>query len=167
MASTARSHARAFSNDVGECHGKRVGIRFPDLYPSTHFLPHPRSKGGPGQSRGRQAGSPRPRRQRGRTLSDLRVCRSGQSGRLRLRHPSVMRFSRRGSGVSRPKVYAPRRGYRRGDRCPRGVPASSCELAIEAMPTLFLPRKGRYGLHDYEKTFCADIKGGKGACRSS
>ena len=34
------------------------------------------------------------------------------------------------------------------------------ELAIEAMPTLLLPRKGRYGLHDYEKVFCADIKGG-------
>ena len=34
------------------------------------------------------------------------------------------------------------------------------QLAIEAMPTLLLPRKGRYGLHDYEKTFCADIRGG-------
>jgi phenol 2-monooxygenase (NADPH) len=34
------------------------------------------------------------------------------------------------------------------------------ELAIEAMPTLLLPRKGRYGLHDYEKMFCADIKDG-------
>jgi phenol 2-monooxygenase (NADPH) len=34
------------------------------------------------------------------------------------------------------------------------------ELAIEAMPGLLLPRKGRYGLRDYEKMFCADIKGG-------
>jgi phenol 2-monooxygenase len=34
------------------------------------------------------------------------------------------------------------------------------ELAIEAMPTLLLPRKGRYGLYDYEKMFCADITGG-------
>jgi phenol 2-monooxygenase (NADPH) len=33
------------------------------------------------------------------------------------------------------------------------------ELAIEAMPALLLPQKGRYGLHDYEKMFC--IKGGK------
>ncbi len=32
------------------------------------------------------------------------------------------------------------------------------ELAIEAMPALLLPRKGRYGLGDYEKLFCADIK---------
>ena len=34
------------------------------------------------------------------------------------------------------------------------------ELAIEAMPALLLPRKGRYGLLDYEKMFCADLKGG-------
>jgi phenol 2-monooxygenase len=34
------------------------------------------------------------------------------------------------------------------------------DLAVEAMPALLLPRKGRYGLHDYEKMFCADRKGG-------
>jgi phenol 2-monooxygenase len=34
------------------------------------------------------------------------------------------------------------------------------ELAIEAMPRLLLPPKGRYGLYDYEKMFCPDIKGG-------
>jgi phenol 2-monooxygenase len=34
------------------------------------------------------------------------------------------------------------------------------ELAIEAMPALLLPRKGRYGLRDYEKMFCADVTGG-------
>jgi phenol 2-monooxygenase (NADPH) len=34
------------------------------------------------------------------------------------------------------------------------------ELAIESMPALLLPRKGRFGLHDYEKMFCADGKGG-------
>ena len=33
------------------------------------------------------------------------------------------------------------------------------ELAIEAMPPFLLPRKGRYGLRDYEKMFCADLKG--------
>ena len=32
-------------------------------------------------------------------------------------------------------------------------------LAIEAMPPLLLPRKGRYGLCDYEKMFCADLTG--------
>src|SRR5262249_27065244 len=30
------------------------------------------------------------------------------------------------------------------------------ELAIAAMPALLLPPKGRYGLRDYEKMFCAD-----------
>jgi phenol 2-monooxygenase (NADPH) len=34
------------------------------------------------------------------------------------------------------------------------------DLAIEAMPALLLPRKGRYGLLDYEKIFCADVKSG-------
>jgi phenol 2-monooxygenase (NADPH) len=32
------------------------------------------------------------------------------------------------------------------------------ELAIEAMPALLLPRKGRYALRDYEKMFCPDLK---------
>ena len=34
-------------------------------------------------------------------------------------------------------------------------------LAIEAMPPMLLPRKGRYGLIDYEKMFCPDLKGGE------
>jgi phenol 2-monooxygenase (NADPH) len=32
------------------------------------------------------------------------------------------------------------------------------ELAIEAMPALLRPKKGRYGLYDYEKMFCPNIK---------
>jgi phenol 2-monooxygenase len=32
------------------------------------------------------------------------------------------------------------------------------ELAIERMPQLLLPAKGRYGLRDYEKIYCADPK---------
>jgi phenol 2-monooxygenase len=35
-----------------------------------------------------------------------------------------------------------------------------CDLAVEAMPSLLLPRKGRYGLCDYEKMFCPDLKSG-------
>jgi len=35
------------------------------------------------------------------------------------------------------------------------------ELDIAAMPALLLPRKGRFGLIDYEKMFCADRKGGR------
>jgi len=34
------------------------------------------------------------------------------------------------------------------------------ELAIETMPAFLLPQKGRYGLYDYEKMFCPDLKGG-------
>ena len=33
------------------------------------------------------------------------------------------------------------------------------ELAIEALPTFLLPRKGRYGLRDYQKMYCADLRG--------
>ena len=33
------------------------------------------------------------------------------------------------------------------------------ELAVEAMPSFLLPRKGRYGLCDYEKMFCPDLRG--------
>jgi 2-polyprenyl-6-methoxyphenol hydroxylase-like FAD-dependent oxidoreductase len=35
------------------------------------------------------------------------------------------------------------------------------ELALEKAPPLLLPRKGRYGLTDYEKMFCPDLKGGQ------
>ncbi|MFS8153623.1 FAD-binding monooxygenase [Vreelandella titanicae] len=32
------------------------------------------------------------------------------------------------------------------------------ELSLDAFPQLLWPRKGRYGLHDYEKVFCPDLK---------
>jgi phenol 2-monooxygenase len=35
------------------------------------------------------------------------------------------------------------------------------DLAVEAMPPLLLPRKGRHGLIDYEKMFCPDLKSGE------
>jgi phenol 2-monooxygenase (NADPH) len=35
------------------------------------------------------------------------------------------------------------------------------DLAIEAMPAFLLPRKGRYGLCDYEKMFCPDLRNGQ------
>ncbi len=35
------------------------------------------------------------------------------------------------------------------------------ELALESMPALLLPRKGRLGLRDYEKVFCPDSKNGR------
>ena len=36
-------------------------------------------------------------------------------------------------------------------------------LALETMPSFLLPRKGRYGLWDYEKIFCPDLKSGQDA----
>ena len=33
------------------------------------------------------------------------------------------------------------------------------DLDLRAMPDFLLPRKGRYGLRDYEKIFCPDLKG--------
>jgi phenol 2-monooxygenase len=33
-------------------------------------------------------------------------------------------------------------------------------LSMDELPGLLWPRKGRFGLHDYEKAFCADPKGG-------
>ena len=35
------------------------------------------------------------------------------------------------------------------------------ELAVESMSDYLMPRKGRYGLKDYEKVFCADPKNGQ------
>jgi phenol 2-monooxygenase len=34
------------------------------------------------------------------------------------------------------------------------------DLKLEAMPHFLLPEKGRYGLRDYEKMFCPDLKSG-------
>jgi phenol 2-monooxygenase len=35
------------------------------------------------------------------------------------------------------------------------------DLALETMPSLLLPKKGRLGLVDYEKMFCPDLKSGR------
>ena len=34
------------------------------------------------------------------------------------------------------------------------------DITVDALPALLLPRKGRFGLVDYEKVFCADLKTG-------
>jgi phenol 2-monooxygenase len=34
------------------------------------------------------------------------------------------------------------------------------ELKVDALPSMLLPRKGRFGLIDYEKAFCPDLKNG-------
>jgi phenol 2-monooxygenase (NADPH) len=40
------------------------------------------------------------------------------------------------------------------------VQQSHRDLAVGALPPLLLPRKGRFGLVDYEKVFCPDLKAG-------
>jgi phenol 2-monooxygenase len=62
---------------------------------------------------------------------------------------------------------SPLRRYTQADADIDGVidlrvvfPQDHRTLAIETMPGLLLPRKGRYGLHDYEKMFCPDLGGG-------
>jgi len=35
------------------------------------------------------------------------------------------------------------------------------ELSLDAFPAMLWPRKGNYGLRDYEKVFCPDLKNGK------
>jgi phenol 2-monooxygenase len=60
----------------------------------------------------------------------------------------VRRFTPAGADID--SVIDVRAAFQQGHR----------ELAIEAMPSFLLPRKGRYGLRDYEKMFCADLKGG-------
>lgn len=62
---------------------------------------------------------------------------------------------------------SPVRKYTRAGQDPDAVfdlraifPQSHRELAIESMPALLLPQKGRHGLRDYEKVFCPDLKDG-------
>ena len=111
--------------------------------------------------RGRQAGPSRSRRQSGRPLAHLRLCRSGGSRRAQLRLSAacaiflpkqqaspVRKYTSPGEDID--SVIDVRAIFQQGHR----------ELAIEAMPALLLPRKGRYGLCDYEKMFCADLRSG-------
>ena len=60
----------------------------------------------------------------------------------------VRRYTRPGQDVD--AVFDLRAVFQQGHR----------ELALESMPALLLPRKGRYGLRDYEKVFCPDLKNG-------
>jgi phenol 2-monooxygenase len=61
----------------------------------------------------------------------------------------LRRFTPEGADID--SVIDPRAVFQQGHR----------ELAVEGMPSLLLPPKGRYGLRDYEKIFCPDLSGGK------
>jgi 2-polyprenyl-6-methoxyphenol hydroxylase-like FAD-dependent oxidoreductase len=58
----------------------------------------------------------------------------------------VIRFTQSGADID--SVIDLRAIFQQGHR----------ELAIDEMPALLLPRKGRFGLRDYEKMFCPDLK---------
>lgn len=60
----------------------------------------------------------------------------------------VRRFTRPGDDID--SVFDVRAIFQQGHR----------DVALEAMPDLLLPPKGRLGLRDYEKMFCPDLKEG-------
>jgi phenol 2-monooxygenase len=60
----------------------------------------------------------------------------------------VRRFTRSGEDID--SVIDVRAVFQQGFR----------DLAFQRMPCLLRPHKGRYGLCDYEKVFCADLKSG-------
>jgi hypothetical protein len=61
-------------------------------------------------------------------------------------HSPVRRYTPKGADID--SVIDVRAVFQQGHR----------ELAIEAMPSFLMPAKGRYGLRDYEKMFCPDLK---------
>jgi phenol 2-monooxygenase len=63
-------------------------------------------------------------------------------------HSPIRKYTRRGADID--AVIDVRAVFQQAHR----------DLAIEAMPALLLPRKGRFSLRDYEKMFCADRKSG-------
>ncbi|WP_441235820.1 FAD-binding monooxygenase [Bradyrhizobium sp. 930_D9_N1_4] len=66
------------------------------------------------------------------------------------------------AGESPIRRYTPRQGDIDGVIDLRAIfQQDHRELAIEAMPPVLLPSKGRYGLYDYEKMFCPDLKSGQ------
>ena len=60
----------------------------------------------------------------------------------------MRRFTPEGADVD--SVIDVRAVYQQGHR----------DLKVDELPSLLLPRKGRFGLIDYEKAFCPDLKNG-------
>jgi Phenol hydroxylase, C-terminal dimerisation domain len=52
--------------------------------------------------------------------------------------------------------FTPAGAYRRRDRRSCRLPGGHRDLAVGGMPSVLLPRKGRFRLIDYEKMFCPD-----------
>ncbi len=116
--------------------------------PDRHALPL-----GAGDPAGRrQADAARPRRPRRRGLAGLRLRRpraSSRAGALCEFLGSVIRrFTP--AGADPDAVIDLRAVFQQGHR----------ELAVDELPPVLLPRKGRFGLIDYEKAFCPDPAAG-------
>ena len=85
-------------------------------------------------------------------VDDHRDARAGIAALCRFLADSpdspVRKYTRPGEDID--AVFDLRAVFQQGHR----------ELAIESLPGLLLPRKGRYGLRDYEKVFAPDLKEG-------
>ena len=107
--------------------------------------------------RRRQAGAARSRRPRRWRLAALRVRRCERASGC-ARSPTFLAQSPRlaRSAASRPtgadidSVIDVRAVFQQGHR----------DLKVEELPSMLLPRKGRFGLIDYEKAFAPDLKNG-------
>ena len=128
-------------------HRGRRSSTWPRAFPSASGSTPPRSSGSPTPSRA--AGPRRPGRRRagGSTPSPTRPTRRPDSapGGCASSWPSdaspLARFTPAGS--------RPRRRARR----PRRLPAGPPRAGRRRVPAVLLPRKGRFGLNDYEKVF--------------
>jgi len=60
----------------------------------------------------------------------------------------IRRFTPAGANID--SVIDVRAVFRQGHR----------DLKVEELPSILLPRKGRFGLIDYEKAYCPDLKNG-------
>ncbi len=79
------------------------------------------------------------------------------------RTPACVRCARSWSRRRNHRCAATPARARTSTRCSTCAPIfqqGHRELAIETLPALLRPRKGRYGLIDYEKVFCPDTKNG-------
>jgi hypothetical protein len=74
---------------------------------------------------------------------------------------ALVRFSRRGAGVACEEIHPAGEDIDAVIDVRAVFQQAIMSSPIEAMPSFLLPRKGRYGLRDYEKVFCADLKSGK------
>ena len=62
-------------------------------------------------------------------------------------------------------LHPGRRGHRRVIDVRAVFQQGHRELDVDELPSLLLPRKGRFGLIDYEKVFCPDLKARRGHLR--